>query len=104
MMATGSCNGRKDININIDGKPVEQVTMFKYLGAIIIEDTTSRKEVEIRICQATGILARLSSIWKANTISIDKKLKLLRAIVTSTLLYGCKSWTLNNTCETKLGH
>ena len=32
MMVTGSCNGRKDININIDRKPVEQVTMLKYLG------------------------------------------------------------------------
>ena len=88
VMVTGSCNGRKDININIDGKPVEQVTMFKYLGATITEDATSRKEIEIRICQATVVLARLSSIWKANTTSIDKKQKLLRAIVTSTLLYG----------------
>ena len=102
VMVTGSCNGRKDININIDGKPVEQVTMFKYLRATITEDATSRKEVEIRICQATGALARLSSICKANTISIDKKLKLLRAIATSTLLYGCESWTLDNKCETKI--
>ena len=62
MMVTGGCNGRKDININIDWKPIEQVTMFKYLGATITEDATSRKEVEIRICQATGALARLSSI------------------------------------------
>ena len=38
-------------------------------------------------------MARLSRIWKSN-ISFPVKHKLYKSLVTSSLLYGCETWTL----------
>ena len=39
-------------------------------------------------------MARLSSIWRCSTISFASKFKLYKSLITSTLLYGCETWTL----------
>src|SRR4030088_503193 len=44
-----SRQGKGDINIFIDGKRVEQVTSFKYLGCCITEDGTCKTEIRVRI-------------------------------------------------------
>src|SRR3981081_4597539 len=44
-----SHQGKEEINIFIDGKRVEQVTCFKYLGCCITEDGTCKTEIKARI-------------------------------------------------------
>ena len=39
-------------------------------------------------------MARLNRIWQCNTISLANKLFLNKSLVTSILLYGCKTWNL----------
>ena len=39
-------------------------------------------------------IARLNGIWRCSAISFTSKFKLYRSLVTSILLYGCKTWTL----------
>ena len=45
-------------------------------------------------CLSNGRNARLSRVWRCNTISFASKFKLYKSLVTSILLYGCKPWTL----------
>jgi len=68
----------------------------------------STNEVKIRAVMAMSSSAKLDKLWKGQTISFGVKLRLLRSIVISVLLYGCESWTYNeeivkkiNACEFK---
>jgi len=97
-MGTGS--DEPDISIS-EGK-LETVKTFKYLGATITEDGRSESEIKIRLVIATGALVKIKSIWKYKNISMSSKIKFMRAIVASTALYGCESWTLNSEPERRI--
>src|SRR3989442_8072297 len=42
-------NGGGAVNIIVDGKRIEQVKSFKYLGSVITEDGRSHSDVKVRI-------------------------------------------------------
>ena len=46
------------------------------------------------IGSAIAAMARFNRIWQCNTISFAGKFKLYESLVTSFLLYCCKTWTL----------
>ena len=88
-------------NIQIDGQVLEAVKSFKYLGAIV-SDEGSKKEVVSRIAQATTMFQKLEKIWKDKNISLKSKIKLMRTLAISVLLYACESWTLTSELEKKI--
>ena len=82
-------------DIKVDGKKVDSVAKFKYLGAIVT-DEGSKPEVRSRIAQATSALAKLTCLWKDKSIRLSSKIRLMRSLVTSILLYSCETWTVTN--------
>ena len=88
--------------IYVDGMRLEQVGSFKYLGAVISGDGRSLDEVKTRIAIATSAMARLKKLWYDKNITLVTKIKLMRAVVTSTALYGCESWTLTAEIERRI--
>ena len=48
---------------------------------------------------ATSALAKLQPLLNGKSISIRTKIRLRRAIVISTALYGCEAWTLSAEME-----
>ena len=82
------------VDISLNGRKLEEVTSFKYLGASLCKDGTCSAEVCIRIASAMAAMARLNGIWRCNTISFTHKFKLYKSLVTSILRYGCETWTL----------
>jgi len=86
-------------DISIGGGRLEAVDSFKYLVARITKDRRFVSEIKMRLAIAAGSLARLQQLWQSKPISTKSKVKLLRAVVISTILYGCGTWTL--TAETK---
>ena len=58
--------------------------------------------MKVRIAKATSALARLRQIWRDKGISVASKLRLLRALVLSVLLYGAEAWTLNAEVERRI--
>ena len=86
-------NSVNDISadISMNGQKLEEVNSFRYLGATPCKDATCSAEVYNRIVSA---MARLNRIWRCNTISFMSKFKLYKSLVTSILLYGCKTWPL----------
>ena len=81
------------VSIIMDGKKLEEVSSFKYLGATLTKDGTCITEICIWIAKATAAKARLTRVWKSN-ISFQTKFKLYKSLVISILLYGCETWKL----------
>jgi len=88
--------------ITVVNQALEQVDTFKYLGSQISNDLYSLSDVKSRIGIATSAMTKLNTIWKNKSISIKTKLRFMRAIVISTMTYGCESWTLNAESEKRL--
>ena len=70
-------NSMKNISADIStsGQKLEEVTIFKYLGATLCKDSTCSAEVRIRIASA---MVRLNKIWRCNTISFVSKFSCTR--------------------------
>ena len=96
-------NSREDrtASITMDGKPLEAVDRFKYLGATLSSDGTSTAEIKTRIATATAAMTKLNKIWKSN-ILLRTKYRLYKSLVLSVLLYGCEAWTLLAETERKI--
>ena len=84
--------------ISMNGQKLEEVTSFKYLGAVLCKDGTCSAEGWIRISSA---MARLNRIWQCNTRNILSKFKLYKSPVTSIFLCGCGTRTMLADTEKK---
>ena len=91
IMTTSMNNIGADIIISMNSQMLEEVTSFKYLGTTLYEYGTCSAVVSIRIASALTAMARLNRIWRCNNISLGSKLKLYKSLITSILLYGCKT-------------
>ena len=69
-MMVNSKNNQK-ANIYIEGISLENVEIFKYLGAILKVDGCS--DNKLRICIYTAIMARLNIIWTSKNIHFKVK-------------------------------
>ena len=50
--------------VTVDGKDIEVVTTFVFLGALITEDGLCEKEGRSRIAMGKAAMGGLTSIWK----------------------------------------
>ena len=89
---TNNVNGiHKEIKAS-DHK-LQTVTNFKYLGAII-SDAGSKADILSRIAQCTTTMTILKPIWNEQNITLRSKVRLMRTLMISILLYACETWTL----------
>ena len=63
-----------------------KLSQFKYLACSMPDSGRSTNK---------GKDTNSNGLWKGQTVSFGVKLTLLRSIVISVLLYGCESWTYN---------
>ena len=84
-----SFNHKISIQTN-DGTKLENVTDFKYLGALM---ESSEKDVKVSKAAAWRACGKLNKIWKS-TLPRGFKQRLFAATVESVLLYGCEAWTV----------
>ena len=79
----------------VEGKSVNAVETFKYLGSIVSNDARADSEINARIARATSAYGRLTKrLWANPGIRLDTKVAVYKATVLTTLLYGCETWTL----------
>ena len=81
--------------VKLSLKELEQVKQFKYWACSKPDSGRSTNKGKIRAVMAMSSLAKMDKSWKGQTISFRVKLRFLRSIVISVLLYGCESWTHN---------
>ena len=81
--------------VTIEGKLLNAVNNFKYLGSIVSNDTSMDDEITARIAKATAAYGRLvKRLWTNRGIQLNTKISVYRAAVLTSLLYGCETWTL----------
>ena len=81
--------------ISIDGTQLKIVDNFTYLGTVISADRSLDKEISTWICKASLAHDCLKTcVLSQHNIRRSTKLKVYRAVILNSLLYGCETWTL----------
>ena len=75
--------------ITLDDKPLETVRKFCYLGSTITSTTSLDEELGIRIGKAATFFGRLGKrAWNNKMLTMKTKIRIYKACILSTLLYG----------------
>ena len=89
--------------VTVNGQKLKAVDKFTYLGSTLSRSVHINYEVDTRIAKASSAFGRLRSlVWERKGISLSTKLSVYRAIVLTTLLYACETWTVYQRHEKKL--
>ena len=88
--------------IKIGEDEIDRVKQFKYLGSIKTEDAYCSTDIRARIGMAKQRMTELNNIWRDENININLKLRLLRCLVWTVMVYGSEGWTLRKQDETRL--
>ena len=78
----------------IDGKTMETVTDFIFLGSQITTDGDCSHEIKRRLLLGRKVMTNLDSILKSRDITLPTKVCLVKALVFPVVMYGCESWTV----------
>ncbi|VDL96218.1 unnamed protein product [Schistocephalus solidus] len=78
----------------------QNVETFAYLGSTLSRNTRIDDEVAERISKASQAFGRL----QASVRNRHTKLKMYKAVVLTTLLYGAETWTVYSNQARKLNH
>ena len=78
----------------IDGKTVETVAHFIFLGSKITADGDCSHEIKRCLLLGRKVLTNLDSILKTRDITLPTKVRLVKAMVFPLVMYGCESWTV----------
>ena len=78
----------------IDGETVETVTDFIFLGSRITADGDCSHEIKRCLLLGRKVMTNLYSILKIKDITLPTKVRLVKAMVSPVVTYGCESWTI----------
>ena len=77
-----------------DGKTMETVTGFIFLGSKITADGDCSHEIKRCLLTGRKAMTNLDSILKSRDITLLTKVHLVKTIVFPVVMYGCESWTI----------
>ena len=78
----------------IDGKTVETVTDFIFLGSKITAHGDCSHGIKICLLLGRKAMTNINSIWKSRDITLPTKVHLVKAMLFPVVMYGCERWTL----------
>ena len=82
-------------NIVIDDTQLGNVEHFKYLRSVISSDGSLDREISARISKASQALGCLRTrVMTHKSNKLDTKIKVYKAVILTSLLYGFETWTL----------
>ena len=73
---------------------METVTEFIFLGSKITADGDCSHEIKRRLLLGKNVMTNLDSILKGRDITLPTKVRLVTAMVSPVVMYGCESWTV----------
>nr|VZI53039.1 unnamed protein product [Spirometra erinaceieuropaei] len=91
--------------ISVNGTQLQVVENFPYLGSTLSRNTKIDDEVANRISKASQAFGRLqSTVWNRHGLQLSTKLKMYKAVILPTLLYGAETWTVYAKQARRLNH
>ena len=80
----------------IDGKTMETVSNFIFLGSKITADGDCSHEIKRHLLLGKKVMSNLDSLFKSRDITLPTKVRLVKAMVFPVVTYVCESWTVKN--------
>ena len=77
----------------VEGKQLDTVDSFNYLGSCITTEGEAERDIKVRIGKARSAFIRLGNIWKTTVFS-KTKLQFYNRCALSVLLYGSQCWRI----------
>nr|VZI18117.1 unnamed protein product [Spirometra erinaceieuropaei] len=91
--------------ISVNGTQMQVVENFPYLGSTFSRNTKINDEVDNRISKASQAFGCLqSTVWNRHGLQLSTMLKMYKAVILPTLLYGAETWTLYAKQALRLNH
>ena len=78
----------------IDWEIVETVRDFILGGSKITADGDCSQEIKRHLLLGRKVITNLDSILKSRDTTLPTKVRLVKAMVFPTVMYGCESWTI----------
>ena len=78
----------------IDGETVETVSDFMFWGSKITADGDCSHEIKRGLLLGRKVMTNLDRILKSRDITLQTKVRLVKAMVFPVVMYGCESWTV----------
>ena len=78
----------------IDGETVETVTDFIFLSSKITAVGDYSHDIKRCLLFGRKVMTNLDSILKNRDITLPTKVRLIKAMVFSVVMYACESWTI----------
>ena len=78
----------------IDEETVVTVADFIFMGSKITADGDCSHEIQRSVLLGRKVRTNLDSILKSKDITLSTKVRLVKAMVFSVVMYGCESWTI----------
>ena len=75
----------------VDGETVETVSDFIFLGSKITADGDCSHEIKRCLLLGRKVMTNLDSIFKSRDITLPRKARLVKAMVSPVVMYGCES-------------
>ena len=79
----------------IEGKKVETLTDFIFLGSKITVDTACSHKIKRCLLLGRKAMTNLDSILKRRDITLPTKVQIVKAMVFPVVMCRCESWTIN---------
>ena len=93
-MASGSVT-----SWHTDGKTMETMTDFIFLGSRITVDSDWSHEIERPLLLGRKAMTNLDSISKGRDITLPTKVHIVKAVVFPVVMCGCESWTIKKAAK-----
>ena len=91
-LRTEHANNREIIVVN--GREVEDVEEFPFLGAGVDKDFGGSKDIMNRQQKVRRAFQTLGKVWAARGIGRGTKIRLFKTLIRRVLLYGCETWKI----------
>ena len=78
----------------IDGETLEIVSDFILGGSKITADGDCSHEIKRRLLLERKVMTTRDSIFKSRDITLQTKVRLVKAMVFPVVMYGCESWNI----------
>ena len=86
----------------IDGKTMEPVTEFIFLGSKITADRDCSHEIKRCLLLGRKAMTNLNSVLKSRAIILLTKVHMVKAMLFPLVTYGCESWTIQKAESQKI--